>query len=147
MAGYRSRRNNPFSKINSMSIRSSYSLYEELSNKNSEDESAKINNRNNYMYNSWISGSYDQSKCMECGNHSCICVRGCKGATGATGPQGPQGLRGPQGPQGLRGATGATGAQGIQGVAGATGATGPRGPQGLRGATGATGAQGIQGVV
>ena len=91
MAGYRSRRNNPFSKINSMSRRSSYNLYEELSNKNSEDESAKINNRNNYMYNSWISGSYDQSKCMECGNHSCICVRGCKGATGATGPQGPQG--------------------------------------------------------
>ena len=82
MAGYRSRRNNPFSKINSMSRRSSYNLYEELSNKNSEDESAKINNRNNYMYNSWISGSYDQSKCMECGNHSCICVRGCKGATG-----------------------------------------------------------------
>ena len=118
MAGYRSRRNNPFSKINSMSRRSSYSLYEELSNKNSEDESAKINNRNNYMYNSWISGSYDQSKCMECGNHSCICVRGCKGATGATGPQGPQGLRGPQGPQGLRGATGATGATGPQGEPG-----------------------------
>ena len=47
MAGYRSRRNNPFSKINSMSRRSSYNLYEELSNKNSEDESAKINNRNN----------------------------------------------------------------------------------------------------
>ena len=74
-----------------MSRRSSYSLYEELSNKNSEDESAKINNRNNYMYNSWISGSYDQSKCMECGNHSCICVRGCKGATGATGATGPAG--------------------------------------------------------
>ena len=106
MAGYRSRRNNPFSKINSMSRRSSYNLYEELSNKNSEDESAKINNRNNYMYNSWISGSYDQSKCMECGNHSCICVRGCKGATGATGPQGPQGLRGPQGPQGPQGKKG-----------------------------------------